>query len=254
MPMTRYASGCRIWCHALRLACLLSVWWCVPQAYAWHLPGRTSPTYSLLRSECEPMPYQMPTSHAEQSLRCAGQRVFAVSAPTASTPQGAALEWKSVHDTVKLRPIAGASISIASFGTFDGDVSVVNVPLVGTTLLASTGGAVNFNSSIGLGIGGFYLHAGVRVPLYFKYPHFWSLDAVFGTAYNLDFRFRSDGFWGGGPALNLELGLVRVGFLVALGLATNYCGESFLCDPGFGGYVALGVALIKSTTGLPQYK
>jgi hypothetical protein len=96
------------------------------------------------------------------------------------------LEWKTVQETEKLRPIAGVSAGIASFGTFDGDVTL-NLPLIGTTLLSSSTGFLDFGAAVGVGFGGFYTHLGIEFPLYYKYPNFWSLDFAMGTAYNLGF-------------------------------------------------------------------
>ena len=165
------------------------------------------------------------------------------------------LEWKSIEETVRLRPTAGAAVGMTWFGTFDGEVSVLNLPIIGTNLLSMDSGLINFGSAVGVGLGGVYAQFGLELPLYYKYPNFWSLNFVLGTIYNLGFflneTWESTGIWGGGPKFILELGILRITTTLAVGYAGRYC-SSFLCDAGVGGSISLNLAMIKETTGLPR--
>lgn len=263
MPNT-VDNGWRGWCWVLMAVVVLATVWCAPSVEA----RRPRPAYTLLHAACDsPLDLVNTSWHApdhKEPPPCVGSRasVAAASLVDASQTPGSdqlpALEWKAVHDTEKLRPIAGAHAGIAFFGTFDGEVETLNFPLVGTTLLSSSTGFWDFGATVGVGFGGLYVHLGLEFPLYYKYPNFWSLDFAFGTAYNLGFFLEptgeSTGFWGGGPIVNLELGLLRLSTLFAVGIAGEYCGQSFLCDAGPGVFMTLGVALIDSTTGLPSQR
>jgi hypothetical protein len=223
------------------------------------------PAYTLLPAACNPLftGVETPWQDHEASILCAGAHTSVATARVATSQevgveQMPSLEWKTVHETEKLRPIAGVSAGIAFFGTFDGDVSTLNLPLIGTTLLSNSTGFLDLAASVGVGLGGFYTHLSIEFPLYYKYPNFWSLDFTVGTAYNLGFflepTWKSTGFWGGGPIVNLELGLFRISTLFAVGIAGEYCAKSFLCDAGPGAFIQLGVAFIESTTGLPSQR
>jgi hypothetical protein len=193
------------------------------------------------------------------SLLCEPTQI--ASNPTSSPDESApadifpALEWKSIQETVRLRPTAGASVGMNWFGTFDGEVSVLNLPIIGTNLVSMSSGLINFGSAVGVGLGGVYAQFGLELPLYYKYPRFWSLNFMLGTNYNLGFflneTWESTGIWGGGPKFILELGILRISTTFAVGYAGRYC-RSFLCDAGVGGSISLSLALIEETTGLPQ--
>jgi hypothetical protein len=165
------------------------------------------------------------------------------------------LEWKPIQETVRLRPTARAGTGITWFGTFDGEVSVLNLPSIGTNLLSMNSGLINFDSAVGVGVGGVYAQFGFELPLYYKYPNYRSLSFVFGTIYNLGFflnePWESTGIWGGGPIFILELGVLRIATLFAVGYADRYC-RSFLCDAGVGAAISLNLAFIGETTGLPR--
>ena len=132
------------------------------------------PAYTLLPAACNPV--ETLWQDYEASMWCTGAPASIATASRVATSQevGAeqmpSLEWKAVQETEKLRPIAGVSAGIASFGTFDGDVSTLNLPLIGTTLLSSSTGFLDFGASVGVGVGGFDTHLGIEFPLYYKYP------------------------------------------------------------------------------------
>ena len=264
-------------CCWLSLVCLLAIvlWsqgalsepYLTDRAWVDLTPGvqyRPQRAYSLLRTECESEWASAggpATPGQPLTFMCGYDQV---AANPGSDPAGPvqdapfpALEWKSIQETIRLRPTAGASIGIEWFGTFDGDVSVVNVPIVGTNLVSMSSGVLNFGSAIGVGLGGVYAQFGFELPLYFKYPNFWSLSFTFGTIYNLGFflnnNWESTGIWGGGPKFILELGVLRITTTLALGYAGRYC-RSFLCDGGVGTAIILNVALIGETTGLPRQR
>jgi hypothetical protein len=220
-------------------------------------------SYSLLHSECESELASteglLSLPDPPSSLMCG--RARAAVTQGASADESAqeelfpALEWKPVQETVHLRPTAGAAVGINWFGTFDGEISVLNLPIVGTALLSMSSGSINFGSAVGLGLGGLYVQFGLELPLYYKYPHFWSLNFILGSIYNLGFflneTWESTGIWGGGPKFILELGVLRITTTFAVGYAGRYCG-SFLCDAGVGTSISLNLAFIEETTGLPR--
>jgi hypothetical protein len=262
MPHT-IDSGWRGWCWVLWAVSVLPT-----VGYALPVEARQPhPVYTLLPAACNPLFAEVETlwhwQDYEASMLCADAHASIATASRVATSQEVSveqmpsLEWKTVHETEKLRPIAGVSAGIASFGTFDGDVTL-NLPLIGTTLLSSRTGFLDFGAMVGVGLGGFYVHLGIEFPLYYKYPNFWSLDFTVGTAYNLGFflepAWESTGFWRGGPTVNLELGLFRISTVVAVGMAGEYCATSFLCEASPGAYIGLGIALIESTTGLPSQR
>jgi hypothetical protein len=257
-------NGWRGWYWGICAVSVLVTMWCVSPVEA----RRPRPAYTLLHAVCDTSLDVVDTlwhlqDHAEPIL-CVGSSasVAAASPVAASQESGAdqmpALQWKTVQEIEKLHPIARASTGLAFFGTFDGDVGTLNLPLLGTTLLSSRTGFVDFGAMVGVGLGGVYVHLGVEFPLYYKYGKVWSLDFILGTAYNLGFflepTWKSTGFWGGGPIVNLELGVLRISTVFAVGIAGAYCVQSFLCDAGPGAYIALGAALIESTTGLPSQR
>ena len=219
--------------------------------------------YSLMHAACD-----SEVAWTEAMLALSGEALSLLCGPTqmASNPTSSqdesaladifpALEWKSIQETVRLRPTAGASVGMTWFGTYDGEVSVLNLPIIGTNLLSMSSGLVNFGSAAGVGLGGVYAQFGLELPLYYKYPKFWSLNFVLGTIYNLGFflneTWESTGIWGGGPKFILELGILRITTTFGVGYAGRYC-RSFLCDAGVGGSISLNFVLIEETTGLPR--
>lgn len=264
----------------LSIICLFGLLVVVPPAAAWRTIGHQDEDlllsaaryplvhHSLRDVDCAPLPNlpimlgweqdEIGDVPCDDLHRAPGADRMADTHRDTDTEQEPGLRWRSVDDTQKLHPTAAPSVGISWYGTFDGEVSTLNFPIVGTTLVAVRKGLFNFDSSVGVGVGGLYLQAGISVPAYYKYPRFWSLNLSLGTAYNLGFflepRWKSTGFWGGGPEFILELGLLRVHSLLSFGVATTYCTKSFMCDVGPGLLVSLGISLIEETTGLPSQR
>ena len=207
-------------------------------------------SYSLLQSDCAT---STSANGSEAPPPFCNAYLAAAMGQSDTTPsQSPDLTWKSIEETEHLYPNLVASYGISWVGRFDRNVETFNIPILGATAIST--GPLDFTATAGIGINGLYAIAGMSVPLYYKYPNFWSLDAYIGTTFNLDFDGKNVVFWGGGVAWHLEFGVFRFSVNVGAGAVGRYCSPDVLCELGPGINTSLLVTFIKETTGLPTQR